>query len=73
MEGTSYRCFRKAVSNNFVLRSFTDKYHWCLCQFASTFYFCSLFVDRKKTMENVLHERTRLLIVVLNIFFNKSY
>ena len=51
--------------------SLIDKYHSYLCQFASAFYFCSLSVDRKKTMESVHSKRRRLLFAVLNTYFSK--
>ena len=39
--------------------------------YANLLYFCSLFVDRKKTMESVHCERRRLLVAVLNTCFSK--
>ena len=64
-----FATFAKRFQSTSFSKSFTDKYHECLCQFAPPFYFCSLFVGRKKTMENVHYERRRLLVAVLNIFF----
>ena len=52
--------------------SLTDKYHQSLCQFTSAFYFSSLFVDRKKTMESVHYKSRRLLVAVLNTYFFDS-
>ena len=55
-----------------LLASLTDKYHSYLCQFASAFYFCSLFVNRKKSMESVHYKRRRLLVAVLDTYFLKD-
>ena len=66
-----FATFAKRFQSTSFSKSFTDKYHECLCQFAPPFYFCSLFVGRKKTMENVHYERRRLLVAVLNTYFSK--
>ena len=68
MEDASYCCFRKAVSNNFFQQVLLIN---IISTYANLLYFCSLFVDRKKTMESVHCERRRLLVAVLNTCFSK--
>ena len=59
--------FKQLLSASLLLINIISTY----ANFLSAFYFCLLFVDRKKTMESAHNKRRRLLVAVLNIYFSK--